>query len=287
MIRRKIHFHDMPTQWLLLSQVEHARLSGILAEHSLYQFGQSLPTDLAEQVLDAVRRELQAAIVHHDDGWADWEAKPQLDDELGQPLSFLELPLEELLPIWDESIRVSLTLGKLAAWIVAGHFQILLEASEDNRDTAQAKNWLGKVTNQRQIWLAEWQAKQPEIHTVKLAEEALLWLRLCDILSLWTCMTCPGVGERIINWPGSYTCGKGLPLETVISPISPEDTDAGQVQLQIDPWWFDVPEIALEALGQRVPIQNYQSTAELIAAHSQQRISWLFVPVKTMEPTSP
>ena len=75
----------------LISQVEHARVSGELVRHWHEQFSH----DVVE------------AIAHHDDGWAAWEAEPKLNPEIGAPYSFLEMPLAESLVIWDHSIAAA------------------------------------------------------------------------------------------------------------------------------------------------------------------------------------
>ena len=280
MIRREIQFADTAKQWLLISQVEHARLSGILAEHCLHNLGQLQSHEINANDLQGVRQELTSAIVHHDDGWAAWEAQPQLDAQQGRPLSFLEYPLDQSLSIWSESVRMAKSLGNLAAWVVAGHFMILLSASTDNCDKPAAKAWLAEMTERRQHWLARWQSQQPDLNTLELAEEALLWLRLCDILSLWTCMTCPSLGETVDTWPDAYVCAAGLPLETTLTLISPSEVAATTEPLliQVDPWRFDVDEILLEAVGQTVPVQKYSQSKQLIATHQQHRLSWRLVP---------
>jgi hypothetical protein len=99
MIVREVQFADGPPQWLLISQVEHAWLSGELARRCIQKFGNG---DLA---LVRVRKELFAAIMSHDDGWAEWELAPRLDPQSGKPLSFMELPLVEALDVWNASIE--------------------------------------------------------------------------------------------------------------------------------------------------------------------------------------
>ena len=116
MIRREVRFADGRRQWLLISQIEHARISGDLAERCMEQFGDS------DSALNTVREELLQAIVHHDDGWIEWEMAPRLDLDFGRPLSFLELPIDDALAVWSRSIDAVGKFGEFAAWVVAGHF---------------------------------------------------------------------------------------------------------------------------------------------------------------------
>jgi len=281
MIRRDIVARDGSKQWLLISQVEHARLSGILAELALSQFGTL--AGCAEQPLEGVRQELLAAIVHHDDGWADWESRLPLDDEHRRPPSFLELPWPDSLAIWSDSIRAAQSIGNLAAWVVAGHFIALLKASDDHRDTPEGKAWLSDTLECCHGWFAAWQAEDKLLHTQPLADEALLWLQLYDVLSLWLCMSCPGGGEHVISWPEQYICCKDKPLQTVIGPSVgttdpnyPANTD--RCRASINPWRFEVTEIALDAEGKILPAKEYQSSVEVFNAWAPHHMRWLLIP---------
>ena len=134
MIRREVSFADGVKHWLLISQVEHARLSGVLAEKCLAMFAGD------GQTAARLQDELLAAITHHDDGWHEWEQVPRLDPQHGRPLSFLELSLDEALPIWDRSIIAASEIGQLAAWTVAGHFGALLATVSGHAEEAAARD---------------------------------------------------------------------------------------------------------------------------------------------------
>ena len=55
--------------------------------------------------------EALAAISHHDDGWRDWDAIPDVDPVAGRPLSFVEMPLATSLDIWRRSIYLACSRG--------------------------------------------------------------------------------------------------------------------------------------------------------------------------------
>ncbi len=252
MIRREISHAGCPRQWLLVSQVEHARLSGLLAENGLSQ-------------LDAaVRSDLQQAIGHHDDGWADWDAAMPIDQEHHRPWAFHELPLELSLPIWTASIDAAAEIGPLAGCIVAGHFLALLDASEKSAPNAEA--WQREMSARREAWFAEWQNFDPERHTSSLAEEALHWLQLFDVLSLWLCNVCPGQGEPTDKCPTSYRLFADKPLETEFS--------YQQGKVRVSPWRFDVSSLQLEAVGWVVPVREYINAEALFAAREQCSVRW-------------
>src|SRR5262245_14152569 len=79
MIRREVKLSGDTALWLLISQVDHARVSGELVRNWKEEFSP----------------EVVEAIAHHDDGWATWESVPKLNPAIGAPYSFLEMPVAE------------------------------------------------------------------------------------------------------------------------------------------------------------------------------------------------
>lgn len=244
MIRREIELPGRPTQWLLISQVEHARLSGVLAEHCLSH----LP--------DAVRAELTQAIIHHDDGWTKWEANPQLDEN-GRPLSFRELELEDSLHIWTASIEAAERIGPLAALVVSGHFLRLLSAS-DSKCLSSATQWRSSTTIQQKRWFTVWRDSQPPGRARRIYREALSWLRLLDVLSLWICSVCPSDSHETREDPAIYRVGNKSSFATQFS------YQEGRVH--VAPWRFSDPKLELQADGWFVPVRKYADVDELLAA---------------------
>src|SRR5262249_14641356 len=102
-------------RWILISQIEHARLAVRLAEHwSGRGFAPLMP-----------RRELLWAVEHHDDGWRAWETAPGVDPTSGRPRSFVEMEPSDSVAIWTRSIDEAADAGPLEAYLVAGHFSSL------------------------------------------------------------------------------------------------------------------------------------------------------------------
>jgi len=283
MIRRDIDLGDGRACWLLVSQVEHARLSAVLAERCLDHFGKSSFASAAATQIESTRRELLQAIARHDDGWAEWETQPGLDPKRRRPLSFRELPLGQSLVNWEGSIQSAADVGPLAAWVVSGHFAALLETSEKDRDWGASAKWLAKTADQRVAWLAEWQALNPAQHTTQLADEALVWLQTFDLISLWICSVCPAGSEEVSQWPEAHHIepghiGPGMPLDTRIGPDPAADISERGV-VTVDPWRFDVPELAIELPAQVVPVCQYQNTGELLAAYVPHQLRWRLTPL--------
>jgi hypothetical protein len=278
MIRREIHLPGKAQHWLLISQIEHARISALLAERCLDQFGQSAP----ECDLIAERAQLLAAISHHDDGWAAWDTAPQLDPQHHRPPSFREMQLEQVLPIWTASIEAAAGEGALAGLTVARHFLALLDSSDKETEASLAKVWREEITARHAAWLADWQAANLALHTPELVAEALLWLQLSDVASLWLCSACPGQGEQVQELPESYHFAEASSLASLFCY-------SGEPGLaSVEPWRLDVAELTVEASGHIVPIREYQNTVELLAEQQSHSVRWVLTGTRSgPSPNSP
>jgi hypothetical protein len=268
MIVREVQFADGPPQWLLISQVEHARLSSDLALRCLKKFGNG------ELALVHVRKELFAAILSHDDGWVEWESNPRLDPQSGKPLSFMELPLAEALDVWNASIESATRFGDLAPWVVSGHFSALLCTIGHHSQEPMAREWLQSIAAKRSQWFAGWRARNVELHTAELAGEALKWLQLFDILSLWPCSQYPVPGEVIRKHPEPLL---NIDNWLLVREIHPRFELAGgeQARIVFKPWPFDEPEIAITAAAHLVPVRKYETPSELLQARVPFTAEWL------------
>ena len=275
MIRRDVFDQDTVSHWILISQVEHARISAELAT----QWGndEQVPTICPEGApLATVRREVLTTVRHHDDGWRDWSGHPDLDSD-GRPRAFTEMPLDQALPIWSDSIAVARAIGPLGGWMVAGHFSALLESSERcHQEAAQA--WLTAQQQRRVQWLDEWLAFEPERHTQLLATAALRWLQLFDAMSLWICIEAPTGDERP---PHDSPYRLTLPDDSTVSlrvvrpaPGRSPSQDRETVIATIDPWPFRREQLTVEASGAAVVARSYQSTEQLIEQRRALRLRW-------------
>jgi hypothetical protein len=268
MIRREITNVDGTEIWLLISQVEHARVSGELARHWREEF--------SHDVLNA--------IAHHDDGWAAWEASPKMNPASGAPFSFLEMPLPAALVIWDHSIAAGGEYGPLAAYIVAGHFYNLLSNSENSKDPL-AVAWLTAKRKHRTAWLDEWVRAEPS-HTLDYAKHAQQMLLIADLFSLWLCCDCPGDGAEEINLSQS-----AMKLQTdalfgqfqfaVLEFATLESTKGGRITgldwtVAVDPYPC-TSSLSLAVNCIAVPVKHYPTWPDLEAASWPVKLQWQLV----------
>ena len=270
MIRRDVKLADGSPGWALISQIEHARISALLASQCRGEFG---PANAS-----LVRDEVLVAIAAHDDGWREWEEAPQLDAKHGRPLSFMELAVGDATAIWSKSIAVAEEIGPLAAWMVSGHFMRLLEHSEHARFDSLAQSWLAEIDPRREAWFAKWQAIEPELRDAAVADEALEWLWAFDETSLWFCRHCPIGGEQRRDASGAYASGRGTPVELSLSSsgeAAVSEPERGVAHAK--PWRFDVEPLDFEATALLVPARSYDSPQRLLAAGTPYTLRWRLV----------
>ena len=257
MIRRTARDETGAESWTLISQVEHARLSGMLAE----------AWDPAPFLGLDCREELLAAIYHHDDGWAGWERSPGVDPATGRPLSFTEMPLVESLAIWRDSIAAAARHGDLAAHVVSAHFCSLLRrfSSHWKSDPAKAAivaEFLSSQEQYRSDRLFAWSQRSQWADPAAVAKAALKLLQTFDSLSLWLCCS-----ER--SDPETFGLPGGSPITVLMATPS---------EVEVSPWPFRGDRAEFEVVGRTVPAIRYQTPAELAVAPSRQaRLKWAFL----------
>lgn len=271
MIRREIKLNDDSLIWLLISQVEHARISGELVQNWRDEFS----PDVVE------------AIAHHDDGWAEWESEPKLNPAIGAPYSFLEMPLTESLEIWDRSIASARKFGPLAGYIVAGHFYNLLAESEHAKEPP-AIAWLTAKRKFRTSWLDEW-IRADRSHTLEYAKAAQQMLPTADLFSLWLCCDCPTEDNDQSTLRGSAMNLRTESLLAQFQFMSPECNifESGSRHrveelswiVPVEPFPFKTPPMSLRAKGVAVPVSQYGSLQEMISASWDMELDWQLVPV--------
>jgi hypothetical protein len=249
MIRRDTTTDATPA-WIIIPQVEHARLSGQLAEaFDTARFALLGDARLRGQLLDAIYR--------HDDGWAAWDPFLQLDPDAYAPRQFTEMLTEELVSIWLRSIHGVGVTHPLGGHIVARHFATLLdrhlaELPADDPERTRGEQFAARLDAFAADYLARWQAESPPV------DAAAAWPARClgilqafDYVSLWFCCR-----ER------------PEPLELDIDGSSVRFTAGGEGRVTVTPWPFADAELTVHVRGQAIPARPYHSNAELATVGS-------------------
>jgi hypothetical protein len=161
--------------WLLISQVEHARIAAEVAA------SWRLP-----EPLGLFRHEFLFAVEHHDDGWREWEQAPTIDDD-GEPRDFMEMAMPVAAGIWTASIEVGAKSSPWCGLWISRHFcylaELALEHRDDPADRLAAQQFLKEQLAAQRRWRADVDAH--DVTAIELA--GLHALQFFDRVSLWLC----------------------------------------------------------------------------------------------------
>lgn len=172
--------------WWLVSQPDHAQLSGDLAANFISSHFPKIDPLIAK------------AVAAHDAGWAMFPAeaspRPQpMMAEDGKPRSFIEFPPQEFLQAWQGSIQRAETICAAGGVMVSRHFCALGEVRlKQNMDDASGRqlvlDFLASEAERQRRLSAE--AGLP----AEQADALLSVLQFCDVLSLYLCS---GASEEV------------------------------------------------------------------------------------------
>lgn len=261
--------HRLGDEFVLITQHDHARLSGRLAE----RVGNGLfspPTPYQETV---------DGIALHDCGWPLHDDRPTLNPQ-GQPLHVLESPMSVAIPVWSESVRCASERHPYSGLLVSLHV-LALSALAQSRDQTPHERY----KDPRDLFeLNKFQHRQVE-HQQRL--RAALDLRTDVPLRLG--LSPPGTGAREDLLLFDYHLLKAMDrisldvcsgedlFQTVeevyarvgADPLTLRIGHPAHFELTIDPWPFDRPELSFEVPARRVPAQKYGSEAEFQQHYSR------------------
>ena len=235
MIRRDMQLDDGSRAWALISQVEHARVAAELA------------TDWGSAAVECYPRAdvVLPTVLHHDDGWAEWEAQPTIDPATGKPRADTEMPNDEAHNIWRRSIERVGPWGPLAQFMVARHFMRLRMAGDEPEEES-VRAFLSEFGPRCDRWREEFIAAARFAHDTNVPELAVGFLQTFDLFSLYLCCT-PSRREYQLPLPN------GGVLALTIA--------AGEVT--VDPWPWEVSEKNVQTLAAQIPATPLTSDAEL------------------------
>lgn len=249
---------DDGTDWLLIQQVDHARLAAEIATVWGNAEVPSLP--LPQLLLPAIR--------HHDDGWRAWSESPRIDPETGFPRNFTEMPMPVATEIWRDSITQCAEQAALAGIWVSRHFCWLAENArlsrrDDREDVAAIDSFLADQAQ----WQFEWQeslaTELDDVEFEHLAETGYRYLQFFDSVSLWLCCASADIYESGI--PGGYRIRFEI--------------DESQ-QVLVDPFPLLVDRLELSTVARRIVSKTYRDDEELLAAirtAKSEHLNWTIV----------
>lgn len=236
--------------WLLIQQVDHARLSAELAQYwrTVAEFGSTEDRD-----------DLLAAIQHHDDGWSQWDAQLHCSPDTGQPLAFNEMSSADSNSIWTRSIQIAESMGPLTAYIVARHFLRMRVAGVSDDSSGSTAAFVRRFESECQRWLGEWADRRGDARPNReFAEQAVDFLQFFDALSLYICL---GRIESSVQ----LTQPLGPPINVS------QQSDWGY---SISPRPLTVAQVKSAVHVLQIPVGAYGSAKQLKQATSHRDLIW-------------
>lgn len=232
---------------LAFRQTEHARLAGDIA--AAWGNAAFPPPPRRASALVAAHR--------HDDGWAEWELAPQIDEH-GAPVDFIRIPVREHVALYRRGIDLVEREDPFAGCVVSLHGKRLyttpfreggpprLERLAQ-ADLPIAQAFVAReVERERRLLAALGSSARDEI------EQAWRLLQAWDRISLFVCLQPLGAGT-------SFT------LPAVTDPlITVSTTEAGVVEL--DPYPLREPEVCLEIEALALGGDRFESDSSYRAA---------------------
>ncbi len=183
--------HRLASQYLLVTQPDHAALSGAIAA----ALGPPLVPELSPEIV--------RGIAVHDDGWAEFDA--QMPCRGAKPVSFIDLPPATFLQAWRGSIKRAAEVTPIAGAIVSRHFWRLgtgrLNSKQDSpQDEHALHEFLADESARQERLTRGYQRQEFEFLTDVL--------QFCDVLSLYLCCG----AEQDVEFPQKFSGRKVMLL---------------------------------------------------------------------------
>jgi hypothetical protein len=209
-----------------IGQPSHAWLSGQLARAwGNERFGAVRPWE-----------EVCLAAEQHDIGMAAWDAAPALNPDTGLPYSFVEMPIETHVELWDRAWELVLPQSRYAALLVSMHGEALYRLRDLERlppeEAARIRDYLTGQHALQAGLTADLGADREQLRR----NQRLLWT--WDYLSLALCL-----GWAPCSTPETPTAGE---------PVALRLEPSGGARFTLDPWPFGRPAVTVRTEGRRL-----------------------------------
>lgn len=228
--------------WILITQHDHALLSGQVMSH--WGNDSFIKPEPYDEVLFAVKE--------HDSGWKEWDSNPKINTENGFPANFTEMSPYDQSVIWSKCYRSHSNDHPYASAIVALHF------SKFNRSN------LKKDPNNEQLKLLQLDMKDFILKELKInisngkpdtiPEEIKVNLKLLQIGDIISLTLCHGwrsieITETPMNYIGDQTT------------LKMESEDG--LNYRISPYPFENSNLEFNIVGKNLHTNSFANDEEL------------------------
>jgi hypothetical protein len=234
---------------LVIRQTDHALLSGFLAR----EWGNDLfqRADLFESFCLAARE--------HDNGWSEWDLAPQVDPKSRVPYTFLSIPTEEHIAIYQRGLERLANADRYSALLASLHCAGLYDRSHATVSGYSAKYVTAAETQIVNDFLQDLRLQQLRLKTDlranpatrpltddKSLEKNVGALDALDRLSLHFCLN--GFEEATIDQ---------VPLHSEREIVKWEIRPRGDHGLSLAPYPFRRSPLSISILARSVPKRPY------------------------------
>jgi hypothetical protein len=240
---------------VVIRQTDHAFLTGFFAR----EFGNgefSRPEPFASFCL---------AAEEHDNGWQEWELAPGVDPKTFVPYTFMTVPTEEHVSLYQRGIERAVKADLYAGLLVASHCMGLYDRAKATMPGYSAKYVKSQEQHHANDFVQRLRLQQLRLKvdlrnnpaTKPFTEEKLIKansqrLDALDRLSLFFCL---GGGEEAII--------EGVPVNDEGGEVDWELRRAGKDEFTLAPYPFRREPLEFAILARRIPKRRYTEDGEL------------------------
>lgn len=240
---------------ILIRQTDHAVLSGFFAR----EWG----NDLFQRPVPF--ESLRLAASEHDNGWREWELQPQLDPKTRLPYSFMSLPTDAHIQLYQRGIERLVKSDRYAALLVSMHASGLYDRARATIPGFSAKyvkstesdlvsNFLQSLKLQQLRLKVDLRGDLASKEFVQdnLLENNARRLEALDRLSLYFCLNSAPHDATIENVPVD---DHGSEVDWELRPSGPQSVSLGPYPFRREP-------LEVSILIRRVPKRVYTDSAD-------------------------
>ena len=240
---------------VVIRQTDHAFLSGFFAR----EWGNEMftrPEPFASFCL---------AAAEHDNGWQEWELAPGVDPKTFTPYSFMTVPTEEHVALYQRGIERAVKADLYAGLLVAAHCTGLYDRAKatmpgysakyvKTQEQHHASDFVQRLRLQvlrLKVDLRNDPATKPFTEEKRIKANSQR-LDVLDRLSLFFCLG--NADETIIE---------GVPVDDDGGEVDWEIRKAGKNEFTLAPYPFRREPLEFAILARRIPKKRYTEDAEL------------------------
>ena len=240
---------------ILIRQTDHAFLSGYFAREAGNEIF----------VRPEPRESFQLAATEHDNGWNEWELRPRIDPVTFLPYSFMSLPTQEHIDLYQRGIERVVKVDRYAGLLVSMHCAGLYDRTRATMPGFSAKYVKAQEAPVVNDFLQRLRLQQLRLKvdlrgdpaTKDFADEKRLQanaqrLEALDRLSLYFCLG-PREGATIDAVPADY---RGREVDWDLQPD-------GINGATLEPYPFRRDPLEISILARRIPKRRYADDLEL------------------------